>query len=170
VNRLSPVLTELEGRRDVSQNALALYGPEPGDFTVELVQARFSAFANSSSNACSYLGVLVLGGRPQSINLVLVVVDHGSLAADPAHDGLESGLVCVATGVGDLETRHAVILAVVEIVRMFAGQESNVPGRKEEDLIAFAEIETTSAFEGKTLRAIWRPRAGVNGLRTSAVG
>jgi hypothetical protein len=49
--------------------------------------------------------------------------------------------------VDDLETRHAVILAVVEIVRVFAGRESNVSGRKEEYLITFAEIETTSAFE-----------------------
>jgi hypothetical protein len=45
-------------------------------------------------------------------------------------------------------------------------------GRKKEDSVAvitFAEIETTNAFEGKLLRAIWRPR-GVNGLCTSVVG
>jgi len=50
----------------------------------------------------------------------------------------------------DLATRHAVILTAVEVVRIFAERENGMAGRKEEvpiALAAFAEIETTSAFE-----------------------
>jgi hypothetical protein len=66
------------------------------------------------------------------------VLDHVSLAADLARDGLSSVLVCLVTEVDDIETRRAVVLAVVGIVKMFAGRESDVPGCKEEDTIVVA--------------------------------
>jgi len=45
-----------------------------------------------------------------------------------AHDGLESildFLVCLAANVDDLAMKYAVILAMVEVIRIFAGWEDS---------------------------------------------
>lgn len=170
---------EVEG---VSQNALPLYGPGPGDINVELLHARLRLFFLRilRLKLCYLrLGVFVLNGPPdqQTNNLVPVVVDHDSPAVDLAHHNFESGLACLVTEVDAFKTRRPVILAVVEGVRIFAGRENNVPVRNEEDtitVVAFAEIETTSTLEVREGFArsgeIWRHRAGVNRPCTSAVG
>jgi hypothetical protein len=53
--------------------------------------------------------------------------------ANLVHDGLESVLEGPAAEVDDLATRHADVLAIVELVRIFAGRECNMAGGKEED-------------------------------------
>ena len=98
----------------------------------------------------SSLGVLALDDLLRSLKLVLVAVDHEILVANLVHDGLESVLEGRAAEVDDLATRNATILALVELVSIFAGRESNVAGGKEEDSTtpaAFAEIETAGSFE-----------------------
>ena len=90
--------------------------------------------------------------------------------ANLVYDGLESVLEGPAAEVDGLAMRNAAILVLVELVRIFAGWESNVAGSKEEDLIApaaFAEIEIVGCFEA--LGVIGRPSARVNRPRTSAV-
>jgi len=42
-----------------------------------------------------------------------------------AHDGLESILVRLAADVDELAMKYAVVLAIVEVVRIFAGQEDS---------------------------------------------
>jgi hypothetical protein len=98
----------------------------------------------------SCLGVLAFNGLPQTLKPILVVVDHEILVVNLVHDGLESVLEGPPAKVNDLATRYAVVLAVVELVRIFAGRESNMAGSKEEDPIApaaFAEIETAGSFK-----------------------
>jgi hypothetical protein len=66
------------------------------------------------------------------------------------HEGLESVLEGPVAKVDDLATRHAVVLAVVELIGILAGRESDVTSSEEEDpvaLTAFAEIETARSFE-----------------------
>lgn len=51
-----------------------------------------------------------------------MVVDHDSLVPNVvAHDDLKGILVGLDVDVDDLATRYAVILAVVEVIRIFAG-------------------------------------------------
>jgi hypothetical protein len=143
------------GVEDVSQDALALCAPEPSDATVELVHARLRRLRLHQPvlkrlRVGSCLGFLALDGLSQTLKLVLVAVDHDIIVANLVHDGLECVLEGPAAEVDDLATRYFVVLAVVEVVRIFAGRESNMAGGKEEDPIApaaFAEIETTSSFE-----------------------
>jgi hypothetical protein len=143
------------GVEDVSQDALALCAPEPSDVTVELVDARLQRLRLLQPvlkllPIGSCLGVLALDGLPQTLKLDLVAVDHEILVANLVIDGLESVLKGPAAELDDLATRHAVVLAVVEFVRIFAGRESNMAGGKEEDPIApaaFVKIETAGSFE-----------------------
>ena len=162
----SPVFRKLEGRRGYA-DSLRYRGtrtrlpstPPPSQPVLKLLPVG------------SCLGVLALDDLPQSPKLVLVGVDHEILVANLVHDGVKSILEGPAAEVDDLATRNAAILGLVELVRIFAGRESNMAGGKEEDSIApvaFAEIETAGSFEA--LGAIGRPSAGVNGPRTSAVG
>ena len=75
----------------------------------------------------SCLGALALDSLPQTVDLVLVVVSHDSLMPNLAHDGLGSILTGLTAEVDDLATRYAIILAVVEIIRiLFAGWENSM--------------------------------------------
>jgi len=65
-------------------------------------------------------------------------------------DGRKSILECPVAEVDDIATRYPVILAVVEVVRIFTGWESSMAGGKKEDPIAptaLTKIETTSSFK-----------------------
>ena len=160
----SPVFRKLfvagtDGNRrgvdDVSHDALALCAPEPSDVTMELIHARLRRLRLRQPvlkllPVGSCLGLLAFNGFPQILKLVLVDVDHEILVGNLVHDGLKSLLEGPAAEVDDLATRYAVVIAVVELVRIFAGRENNMTGGKEEDPIApaaFAEIETTGSFE-----------------------
>ena len=125
------------GVDDMSQDALALCAPELSDVTMELLHARLRQ---------PVLKLLLVGnclGLLQTLKFVLVDVDHEILLGNLVHEGLKSLLEGPAAEVDDLATRYAVFLAVVEVVKIFAGWENNMVGGKEEDLIApaaFAEI------------------------------
>jgi hypothetical protein len=135
----------------VSQDVLALCALEPSDVTVELVHARLRRLCLRQPvlkrlPVGSCLGVLALDG----LKLILVAVGHEILVANLVHDDFKSVLEGPATEVDDLATRDVVVLAVIKVVRISAGRESSMAGCKKEDPIApaaFAEIETTSAFE-----------------------
>ena len=71
--------------------------------------------------------------------------------------GLESVLECPAAEADDLATRHPVVLAVIEAIRMFSGRENNMAGRKEDPI---APVETASAFEVRE-----GPRSNLEGDR-----
>ena len=81
----------------------------------------------------SCLGVLALDVLPKTRKLFLVAVDHGVPVANLVHDGLAAE--------DDLVTRHAVILAVVELVRILAGRGSNVTNGREEDPVALTAFD-----------------------------
>src|SRR5712671_90706 len=125
----------------MSQDAVGLCIPELGDVIVKLVHPCLRLFRPRQLDPNrlpfgSFLGVLALDSLPQTLKLALVEGDRDILAENLAHDGLESVLECPAAEVDDLVARYAVILAVVEIVRIFARRKNSMAGGKEEDPIA----------------------------------
>ena len=82
----------------------------------------------------SCLGLLALDVLPKTRKLFLVAVDHGVPVANLVHDGL-------AAKEDDLVTMYAVILAVVELVRILAGRGSNVTNGREEDPVALTAFD-----------------------------
>jgi hypothetical protein len=88
-------------------------------------------------------------------------------------DGVESVLEGPAAKVDCIATRHAVFLAVVGLVGILAGWESNVTSSEEEDpvaLTAFAEMETVRSFEVRViLESNLKTKRRVKGTRTSTV-
>ena len=112
----------------------------------------------------SYCGVLALVFLSPILELVFAVFRHRSLARNLEHYGRECVLICLVAEEHDLPTRRPVGHAGVKLVTMVARREKSVAGRKEENPIAFAafaEVETTGAFEVRIgLGCDWKTERG----------
>jgi hypothetical protein len=78
------------------------------------------------------------------------VVGQNSLTPDPDHDGLEYVLERFGAEEEDIATRLADFRAGVELVTPCVRRDNDMPGRKDEDSLAFAafaDIDTSGALK-----------------------
>ena len=79
-----------------------------------------------------------------------------------ATQGLENSHIFTASVESDdIETRCAIILAEVEVARVFAGRERNAPDRKEEETTSAFEVRGGLASHLESQRWCFPPRFGV---------
>ena len=143
------------GVDDVSQDTLAIRGPELRNINVKLVQGlnlllRLLQQSTKPLLCLSPCVFLALNGPLQAFELIFVVVDQASLTLNLAHNRLDCVLVGFVAEEDDLATRLAITVDGVEVVATYARRENDMAGRKDEDPVAFAafaNIEASGAFE-----------------------
>src|SRR5258708_13384980 len=140
------------GSEDISQHTQVLCTPMFRHVTVEFVDGPNRLLHLRQTilirlPLISYTSILALNGVPQDCKLPLVLLNPNKFSPDLCRHGLEGVLICFCTEEDDIVTRLAGQLGAVELIKVFACWEHYMAGRKEEDLIALVEVETTGAFE-----------------------
>ena len=157
----------------MTEDALALFAPVFFNLIMELVKG-FDRRLRLLQLLHLLLHIVVIvpqvaGLSPIAVKLLRIVVNRDLVRPDLGHDGLEYTRECLGAGEDDFATRLADICVVVELIIPFSGWESNVPGGKNVDLVAVADIRApVPSACCLAWTTICRPSTGVRGPRTPA--